>query len=94
MYDQQQQLGATATRSQRQKLSNRNTLCLCNAACPAETAEWMECARAAARAIRQGQQPKESCAVRLRKLERCTQATSGRLLQTALVPPDRDDVSL
>ncbi|KAL1503407.1 hypothetical protein AB1Y20_011458 [Prymnesium parvum] len=74
--------------------ASRNLLCLCHALCEEETVAWARCARKAAKAVKAGHEPEEDCTSYRVKLSRCTQRQVSYLLQAALVPCDKHDVSL
>lgn len=81
------------TPQQLQKLGSRNTLCLCNSTCPAETQVWTDCVRAAAKAYKEkAPPPRDDCNAWRKELERCTQRQAAVLLSSAVVPPVAADV--
>ena len=81
------------TPPQLQKLSSRNTLCLCHSTCPAEAQVWMDCVRAAAKAYKgNAPAPREDCNALRKELVRCTQRQASVLLTAAVVPPVAADI--
>ena len=99
-FQQQQQRAVAANDSAKlRQAATRNRVCLCAAVCPQETTEWLQCARAAARALRAAKKGGGAssstatthfapCEAQRRRLEACTQWESTRLLHAAVLPKD------
>lgn len=67
-----------------QQLQMKNMVCLCNAVCPAEAQQWLQCVK---RSTKGG--GSETCEGQRRRLEFCTQRATSRLLYSVMLPPDR-----
>ena len=72
------------------RVFHRNLVCVCNAACPEETAAWVKCFRRAVRKQREGADPStfSNCDETRRRLDACTQYASTRLLHAAVIAQD------
>jgi len=94
--EQRQDAHQQEQRQNTRKQHMRNSLCICASVCPEETAAWAACARKAARALREGgdQAQHECCYAYRRRLENCAQRQTSIIVQAALLPPDRDDLTL
>lgn len=89
LVEQQEDIAATARSAEeaqrrQQRLQMQNLVCLCNAVCPTEAAEWVQCIKRSTKG-----DGAETCEGYRRRLELCTQRSTSRLLHAVMSPPDR-----